>query len=104
MLRWEEKEDVVERYQEVEVIVDDWRGRELAAGASLCDEFHTKLVISWIFHDSALEGAVLSYSEIKAATDRNIISDVSLIPCIDKTFCSSISTGILTIISKPFIC
>jgi len=31
-------------------------------------------------HDSALEGEVLTYGEIKAATDRNIISDVSLIP------------------------
>jgi Fic family protein len=37
-------------------------------------------LISWIFHDSALEGDVLTYSEIKAATDTNIISDVSLIP------------------------
>jgi Fic family protein len=46
----------------------------------LRDEFAAKLLISWIFHDSALEGDVLTYSEIKAATDRNIISDVSLIP------------------------
>ena len=30
--------------------------------------------------NAALEGEVLTYSEIKAATDRNIISDVSLIP------------------------
>jgi len=80
MLRWEEKEDIVERYQEVETVVTDWRERESIAGDSLRDEFHTKLLISWIFHDSALEGEVLSYSEIKAATDRNIISDVSLIP------------------------
>lgn len=80
MLRWEEKEDVVERYQEIEGVVNEWRERESLAGQSLRDEFNTKLLISWIFHDSALEGEVLSYSEIKAATDSNIISDVSLIP------------------------
>jgi Fic family protein len=80
MLRWEEKEDVGERYQQVEAVVNEWRERESQAGESLRDEFQTKLLISWIFHDSALEGEVLSYSEIKAATDRNIISDVSLIP------------------------
>lgn len=80
MLRWEEKEDVGERYQDVEQIVSEWRERESLAGESLCGEFRAKLLISWIFHDSALEGEVLSYSEIKAATDCNIISDVSLIP------------------------
>jgi len=80
MLRWEEKEDVSERYAHVEAAVAEWRERQSVASEQLRLEFDAKLQISWIFHDSALEGEVLTYSEIKAATDRNIISDVSLIP------------------------
>src|SRR5512138_3741500 len=48
----------------------------LCAGA----EFVDKLDLSWIFHDNGLEGVVVSYSELKAAIDRKIISDVTLIP------------------------
>ena len=44
------------------------------------DNFYEKLDLSWIYHDNALEGVVLSYSELKAAIDTKIISDVSLIP------------------------
>src|SRR3954464_13500093 len=47
---------------------------------SIVADFDEKLDISWIFHDSALEGVVLSYHELKAAIDKRIISDVSLIP------------------------
>jgi Fic family protein len=43
-------------------------------------DYESKLDVSWIFHDNALEGVVLSYSELKAAIDQRIISDVSLIP------------------------
>ncbi len=43
-------------------------------------DYQEKLDVSWIFHDCALEGVVLSYSELKAAIDQRIISDVSLIP------------------------
>jgi Fic family protein len=43
-------------------------------------DYQGKLDVSWIFHDHALEGVVLSYSELKAAIDQRIISDVSLIP------------------------
>jgi Fic family protein len=80
VLRWEEKENIVERYAEVELSVGKWREREASVTAALRDELTARLLISWIFHDSALEGDVLTYSEIKAATDTNIISDVSLIP------------------------
>ncbi|RMH44044.1 MAG: hypothetical protein D6689_03530 [Deltaproteobacteria bacterium] len=80
MLRWEEKQDIGETYQKVEAAVAEWREREQEVLPEVRDTFHEKLIISWIFHDSALEGEVLTYSEIKAATDRNIISDVSLIP------------------------
>ena len=43
-------------------------------------DFQERLDVSWIFHDHALEGVVLSYSELKAAVDQRIISDVTLIP------------------------
>src|SRR5204862_1140773 len=47
---------------------------------SLVTDFDDKLDISWIYHDNALEGVVLSYHELKAAIDKRIISDVTLIP------------------------
>src|SRR5215468_9912628 len=56
------------------------RERQSRVSPALVDEFERRLEISWIYHDSALEGVVLSYSEIKAAIDKKIISDVSLIP------------------------
>jgi Fic family protein len=43
-------------------------------------DYESKLDVSWLFHDNALEGIVLSYSELKAAIDHRIISDVTLIP------------------------
>jgi Fic family protein len=46
----------------------------------IVEDFNEKLDISWIYHDNALEGVVLSYSELKAAIDKKIISDVTLIP------------------------
>jgi Fic family protein len=46
----------------------------------LLPEFNERLDFSWIYHDNALEGVVLSFHELKAAIDKNIISDVSLIP------------------------
>src|SRR6266567_1055995 len=56
------------------------RERQARVSSALVEEFERRLEISWIYHDSALEGVVLSYSEIKAAIDKKIISDVSLIP------------------------
>lgn len=46
----------------------------------VANDYQSKLDISWLFHDNALDGVVLSYSELKAAIDQRIISDVSLIP------------------------
>jgi Fic family protein len=48
--------------------------------ASLIKDYQDRLDVSWLFHDNALEGVVLSYSELKAAIDQRIISDVTLIP------------------------
>ena len=52
----------------------------LVRSNGLLTEFSERLDFSWIYHDNALEGVVLSYHELKAAIDKNIISDVSLIP------------------------
>lgn len=56
------------------------RERREEAAPAVVVEFDEKLDVSWIYHDNALEGVVLSYHEIKAAIDKKIISDVSLIP------------------------
>jgi Fic family protein len=53
--------------------------RQRSSTAVLAD-FDEKLDVSWIYHDNALEGVVLSYHELKAAIDKKIFSDVSLIP------------------------
>ncbi|MES1171973.1 MAG: Fic family protein [Bacteroidota bacterium] len=47
---------------------------------NLTKDYQDRLDVSWLFHDNALEGVVLSYSELKAAIDQRIISDVTLIP------------------------
>lgn len=42
--------------------------------------FQERLDMSWIYHDCALEGTVLTYHELKSAIDNDVVSDVSLIP------------------------
>ncbi len=42
--------------------------------------FDERFLMSWIYHDFALEGTVLNVAEIKAACDDEIISGPSLIP------------------------
>jgi len=80
VLRYKETEDIDARFSEVERIVTAWRARVVTANAVARTEFNNRLRISLIHHDAALEGEVLSYSEIKAAVDPSIISDPSLIP------------------------
>ena len=80
MLRYKETEDIDARFTEVDRIVAVWRTKVATASATLRSEFNNRLRISLIHHDAALEGEVLSYSEIKAAVDPSIISDPSLIP------------------------
>jgi Fic family protein len=64
----------------VDAALHQLREREARLPKAMVDEFAKRIEISAIYHDSALEGVVLSYSEIKAAIDHKIISDVSLIP------------------------
>ncbi len=80
------------RFFDVDSQLTGLRERQSRVSSALALEFERRLEISWIYHDSALEGVVLSYSEIKAAIDKKIISDVSLIPSYEeiKAFNSAI--------------
>jgi Fic family protein len=65
---------------ELDAKMDALRAKLSSFPARITKDFQERLDISWIFHDHALEGVVLSYSELKAAVDQRIISDVTLIP------------------------
>ncbi len=80
MLRYKEKEDLEARFTEVDSVVERWRERLTRVPSKIRGEFRERLMISLIYHDAALEGDVLTYSEIKAAIDPTIISDSTLIP------------------------
>ena len=67
------------RFYDIDRRVERLRAR-LQGNQALMENFHGRLDFSWIYHDNALEGVVLSYHELKAAIDKNIISDVTLIP------------------------
>lgn len=43
-------------------------------------DFDERCKIAYIYHDCALEGMVLTYHELRAAVDRKVASDTSLIP------------------------
>lgn len=43
-------------------------------------DFDERCRMAYIYHDSALEGSVLTYHELRAAVDRKVASDSSLIP------------------------
>ena len=49
-------------------------------GPTQRESFNERFLMSWIYHDFALEGTVLNIAEIKAATDDEIISSPGLIP------------------------
>lgn len=80
MLRYKEKVDIEAVFAGTEEACAHWRYRLLETSPALRNEFQNRLVISLVYHDAALEGEVLTYSEIKAAIDPSIISDTSLIP------------------------
>jgi len=46
--------------------------------------YRERLDMSWIYHDSALEGVVYTFHELKAAVDNQVVSDTSLIPTYDE--------------------
>src|SRR5581483_4351312 len=68
------------RFFEMDTKMEALRNRMASFPAKILKDYRDRLDVSWIFHDNALEGVVLSYSELKAAIDSRIISDVTLIP------------------------
>ncbi len=80
MLRYKKKVDFEAVHAETVRACQTWRELHEKVPEEIRQEFHSKLVISIIYHDAALEGAVLTHSEIKASIDKSIISDTSLIP------------------------
>jgi Fic family protein len=68
------------KFYSIDHKVEALRDLRIRANAAIVADFDEKFDLSWIYHDNALEGVVLSYHELKAAIDKKIISDVSLIP------------------------
>jgi Fic family protein len=71
-------------FYDVDSKMDALRTRLENVEEEVLHDFHEKLLVSWIYHDNALEGVVLSYHELKAAIDDRIISDNTLIPLYDE--------------------
>src|SRR3954449_5334558 len=68
------------KFFEIDNRMEALRTKTASFPAKILKDYGHRLDVSWIFHDNALEGVVLSYSELKAAIDQRIISDVTLIP------------------------
>ncbi|MES1206709.1 MAG: cell filamentation protein Fic, partial [Pseudomonadota bacterium] len=68
------------KFFEIDTKMEALRSKTGLFPAKILRDYQERLDVSWIFHDNALEGVVLSYSELKAAIDQRIISDVTLIP------------------------
>src|SRR5882672_12537830 len=68
------------KFFELDAKMEGLRGKQNSFPGNILKTYQDRLDVSWIYHDNALEGVVLSYHELKAAIDKKIISDVSLIP------------------------
>ena len=68
------------KFFEIDTKMEALRTKTAVFPAKILKDYRDRVDVSWIFHDNALEGVVLSYSELKAAIDQRIISDVTLIP------------------------
>jgi Fic family protein len=47
-------------------------------------KFNQRFDMSWIYHDSALEGVVYAEEELRAAVDQQVVSDPALLPAYDE--------------------
>jgi len=72
-------ENIEERYRGIEE-------RLRAAPESLQREYRETLDMSWIYHDSALEGVVYTFQELKSAVDPSapVVADSSLQPVVEE--------------------
>jgi Fic family protein len=71
--------DVRARFSELDDRTDELRQllRDLPDERA---DFDERCKIAYIYHDSALEGVVLTFHELRAAVDRKVSSDSALIP------------------------
>lgn len=46
--------------------------------------FDERFLLSWIYHDSALEGVVYTFDELRAGVSEGVVSDASLLPTYDE--------------------
>lgn len=72
---------------QLDVMMEALRQRLETFPERITRDYHARLDVSWIFHDHAMEGVVLSHPELKAAVDSRIISDVTLIPMYEEVRC-----------------
>jgi Fic family protein len=68
----------------IEQRVQELRELEKQATDEQLAEYEYRVDMSWIHHDSALEGTVYEPSELVAAINDNVVSDSSLIPVYDE--------------------
>ena len=68
----------------IEEKVQELRALEQRATADQLADFNYRMDMSWIHHDSALEGTVYEPSELVAAITDNVVSDSALIPVYDE--------------------
>jgi Fic family protein len=68
------------KFFEIDNRMEALRTKTASFPEKILKDYRDRLDVSWIFHDNALEGVVLSFAELKAAIDQRIISDVTLIP------------------------
>src|SRR5688572_10221613 len=66
-------EERVQRLQELQ-----------AAAPEMARDYQERLDMSWIYHDSALEGVVYTMEELQAAILDQVVSDSTLIPVYDE--------------------
>ena len=69
-------------FKEIDRRSDSFR-EHMTQRVSRLGEFNERLDFSWIYHDNALEGTVLSFHELNAAIDERIVSDATLITTYD---------------------
>src|SRR3954465_2819765 len=81
------------KFFEMDTKMEALRAKTASFPAKILKDYQDRLDVSWIFHDNALEGVVLSYSELKAAIDQRIISDVTLIPMYEEVRTHELGVG-----------
>ena len=74
-----ERGELRSTFYEIDRQMDLLRGR-LGGSVIGNTDFMDRLETSWIYHEHAMEGVVLTQDEIKAALDSQPVSDISLAP------------------------